>query len=513
MEAVTHSLEAAEEGTEAVAAGAEPVGPRPAGVRLAVSLLRAASDERLVGLARAGNVSAFEAIYDRHHRPLLSFCRHMLASREEGEDAVQQVFLSAYRDIVSSDKPLALRPWLFAIARNRCLSILRTRREQASIDDYQPATAGLADEVDRREELREVLADLTHLPEDQRCALVLAELGGFDHAEIGHVLGCPRDKVKGLIFQARTSLAADRQARAMSCASIREQLATMTGGALRRAPLRRHLRACGGCQDFQAEVGRQRSALAVLLPVAPSVMLKARVLSAVGIGSSVAGAGVTGGVGAVGGAWATKVFVAAAAVGAAAGGGGLIAGGHHARAPAGERGQRVIRSARLAPTPLGPAFSRAVVPGGARPSGVVRTPAAAPVGPRVARSSPGPHTAAASGPTLSDPSLSQPGPAQALGPGREIKSHQGLAGSSPQPKPDGERPDAHPQRRPPRDAGPETHGGRRIEHPRAGTPPAPGHRAGRSGHDGGGSGHGGGSSRHDGGGSGHDGGGSGHDGG
>src|SRR5438874_5755957 len=93
-------------------------------------LLATFSDERLVAQVRRGNEAAFEAVYDRHHRGLLAFCRHMLASQEEAEDAVQQTFNSAYRDLTTSEKPIQLKPRLYTIARNRCLSILRARREE-----------------------------------------------------------------------------------------------------------------------------------------------------------------------------------------------------------------------------------------------------------------------------------------------------------------------------------------------------------------------------------------------
>ncbi len=63
--------------------------------------------------------------------PILAFCRHLLDDREEAEDAAQHTFLAAYNAIVSSDQPIQLRPWLFTIARNRCFSILRARREVA----------------------------------------------------------------------------------------------------------------------------------------------------------------------------------------------------------------------------------------------------------------------------------------------------------------------------------------------------------------------------------------------
>ena len=90
--------------------------------------LRLAGDDRLVALLRSGHDAAFEVIYDRYHRPLLSFCRHMLGHPEEAADAVQQTFISAYSELTRSEKPIALRAWLFTIARNRCLSMLRARR-------------------------------------------------------------------------------------------------------------------------------------------------------------------------------------------------------------------------------------------------------------------------------------------------------------------------------------------------------------------------------------------------
>ena len=93
-------------------------------------VLAAYSDERLVEQVRRGNDAAFEAIFDRHHLGVLAFSRHMLASPDEAEDAVQQTFLAAFDAIRADVRDIRLKPWLYTIARNRCLSILRARREQ-----------------------------------------------------------------------------------------------------------------------------------------------------------------------------------------------------------------------------------------------------------------------------------------------------------------------------------------------------------------------------------------------
>jgi RNA polymerase sigma factor (sigma-70 family) len=160
---------------------------------LPAALLRLASDQRLVDQVRVGSERAFEALFDRHHRPVLAFCRHMLGSREEAEDVVQLTFLAAYRDLGRGERPAALRPWLYGIARHRCLSVLRARREHPVGEVTLPATDRLAAEVATREDLRAVLANVAHLPEDQRAALVLAELGDVSHDEIARILGCPRE--------------------------------------------------------------------------------------------------------------------------------------------------------------------------------------------------------------------------------------------------------------------------------------------------------------------------------
>jgi RNA polymerase sigma factor (sigma-70 family) len=293
-------------------------------LRLPPRLLRAAPDERLVAALRRGDESAFEAIYDRHHRALLGFCRHMLGSHEEAEDALQRVFVSAHGHLRDGTAHVNLKPWLYTIARNRCLSMLRARRETLALDDvHEPSSAGLAlaDEVELGEDLRDLLGDIARLPDDQRAALVLAELGDLSQQEIAATLDVRTDKVKALIFQAREALAGWRQAREVSCREICEQLAALKGSALRRAPIRRHLAVCPVCTEFEGEVKRQRAALSLLLPVVPSVALKHSVLTAA---LSAGGQGAAAAGGAVASGLTVKALVVVA-LAVSAGGGGVVA--------------------------------------------------------------------------------------------------------------------------------------------------------------------------------------------
>ena len=96
-------------------------------------LLRLQSDERLIALIRRGNHGAFEVLVGRYQSRLLAFCRHMLGSREDAEDVLQEVFAAAFNAILADDRPINARPWLYRIARNRSLNHLR-RAQPIGVD-------------------------------------------------------------------------------------------------------------------------------------------------------------------------------------------------------------------------------------------------------------------------------------------------------------------------------------------------------------------------------------------
>jgi RNA polymerase sigma factor (sigma-70 family) len=300
--------------------------PRTGAPRRSKRFLAFASDARLVEQMRAGSEAAFDVAYERYGKGVLSFCRHMLGSQEEAEDALQQVFASAFRDLARpGEREVRLKPWLYTIARNRCLSMLRARRDEVHVE-WEPATAGLAEQVERRAELRDLLGDLGDLPAEQRAALLLAELADLSHAEIGQVLDCEAGRVKALVYRARSSLIERREARDRPCDEIREELSVLSGGSLRRSAIRYHLRSCGGCRAYRDQVKRQRALLAAALPVVPPAWLKGSVLGAGGGGAATGGLGgaATGasiaGVG-VGGSTGSAVLAKAAILSVLAGGG------------------------------------------------------------------------------------------------------------------------------------------------------------------------------------------------
>jgi RNA polymerase sigma factor (sigma-70 family) len=231
---------------------------------------RARLDEDGVLLRRAanGDDGAFEAFHDRHANALLHYCQHVLGSRHEAEDAVQQSFFNAYRHIAAGNLPLKPRAWIYAIARNQSLSIIRSRHEQPA-ELAEASTLVLSEEVERRADLRELVRDVNRLPEEQRSAIVLFELGGLSQAEIAEVIGREPEQVKSLVYQARSTLMARRTARELPCTRVQRQLAVSRGGELDSRMLRHHLDGCTECQRYLDDLRRNRRRLALIFPAAP----------------------------------------------------------------------------------------------------------------------------------------------------------------------------------------------------------------------------------------------------
>jgi RNA polymerase sigma factor (sigma-70 family) len=285
-----------------------------------------ATDEQLARAAGRGDTAAFEALYERFQPQLLSFSRHMLGRAHDAEDVVQHTFLAADRAFRSGKVPKAVRAWLYTVARNRCVSILRAAREDRALPDAEvPSTENLAAEVEQREDLRNLLADLRRLPEQQRAALLLAELSDLSHPEVAGVIGVRPGKVKALVFQARETLMAAADARSIPCRSIQEELAAATGAAGRRRHLRHHLEQCPGCREYAERVRAQRASLALILPVVPTVALREGVFSGLACGASAAGAGAGAGFGMLAAKTTAAKLLTIAAVGGAAAGGGTVA--------------------------------------------------------------------------------------------------------------------------------------------------------------------------------------------
>src|SRR4029079_14956020 len=154
---------------------------------------RTASDEQLVDLVRSGDDRAFTAIQDRYEARLHAYARQLLGvSHHDAEEFVQYAFVRALRALRADDREMALKAWLYTIVRNRALDVLRRPVRTTDLEPHAPtlcdASADPCERFVRAEELDALVAGLKGLPERQRTALVLHEMGGASHHTIARRL-------------------------------------------------------------------------------------------------------------------------------------------------------------------------------------------------------------------------------------------------------------------------------------------------------------------------------------
>jgi RNA polymerase sigma factor (sigma-70 family) len=286
--------------------------------------LRLQSDERLVSLTRRGNDAAFETLIARYRTRLLAFCRHMVGSNEDAEDILQEVFVSAYRAMLADNRELNVRPWLYRIARNRSLNHLRRPRPTGvdSMDIFEGGAAvATADRVHDKLDLEDLVEDVKRLPETQRTALMLREMGDLSYDQIAEAMDTTIPSVKSLLVRARVSLAEAAESRRLSCEEVRLELGAVAEGLQKlSSPARRHVADCERCRAFKKELTNTNRKLTMIAPVGALVAFKALV------GLKLFG-GTTAASSSVGGAGAAAGGAAAAGAGGAAAGSGVAAAG------------------------------------------------------------------------------------------------------------------------------------------------------------------------------------------
>ncbi len=334
----------------------------PAGLRRGSGTspwLRLRSDEQLVGLFRSGSEDAFRVIHDRYRQRLYAYARQMLGgSSSDAEDVMQDVFLRAYRALRADERPVSLRAWLYRVAHNRCIDGLRRPTPPAS-DIFEMSRTPILDppaEVERREDLQQLVADVRRLPGQQRSALLMREMNGMSYADLADALDTSVPAVKSLLVRARIGLVEAIEARDADCADIRRDLAASYDRGVRASGrARRHLRDCDGCTGYRTQLRGVRQGLAALAPapVLPGIVAKLLGLGgATGSGAAAGGAasGTTAAVG--GGAAALTAGKLAVIVGCAA----AITGG------AVEVEKVVAPGSRVSASPPRQVTSNAVVP-------------------------------------------------------------------------------------------------------------------------------------------------------
>jgi RNA polymerase sigma factor (sigma-70 family) len=275
---------------------------------------RLLSDERLTRRAVGGDERAFGAIFRRYHQPLYRFCLAIVGTPEDAQDALQNTMIKVLRALPGEERKIDLKPWLYRIAHNESIDLLRRRRETRQLDAEQAAPGhGLAEDAATRERLRQLVTDLKELPERQREVLVMREMAGLGFEEIGSALDTSGAVARQTLYEARQSLRQMEEGREMSCDAVTRALSDGDGRVTRRRDVRAHLRSCDSCRSFRDEIKSRQHDLAAISPL-PAIAAAGMLQGLVGSSQAASGGGLAA---LLGGGAAKTVGVSAAAKGVA----------------------------------------------------------------------------------------------------------------------------------------------------------------------------------------------------
>ncbi len=163
--------------------------------------------------AQRGDRAAFGELVRRHQDRIYRYLVRLTGSREEALELAQETFLRAWQALPEWRPQAQLRTWLFRIASNAAMDVLR-RRKLVEFSQFTPELDAASGEpgpelrLESRQSLAELEKALARIPPDQRQALLLREVEGLSYAEIGEATGANEGTVKSRLARAREALAA-----------------------------------------------------------------------------------------------------------------------------------------------------------------------------------------------------------------------------------------------------------------------------------------------------------------
>jgi RNA polymerase sigma-70 factor (ECF subfamily) len=176
------------------------------------------NDEELVRRYYQADGEALTVLFQRHKDGLLNFALRLIGNRADAEDAVSHTFMMVCEKKYTIKEGASFKTWAYTVARNLCLSKFRSRSKFSSLwhpkkdstesqqMDIVDPKGIVRDQLNHQEEMAMIQKAINKLPEEQKEALLLRSYHGFTYEEIAQVLNCSLEKVKVLIFRARTYL-------------------------------------------------------------------------------------------------------------------------------------------------------------------------------------------------------------------------------------------------------------------------------------------------------------------
>ncbi len=160
--------------------------------------------------ARRNQPGAFEALVRRHQAPLYNFCLRMLGRSDDAADVAQETFVQLFSNLQRIDEREPLSPWLFRVARNRCIDVIRRRRtvSQELVEDFEPIDdEPLPDELAERSDLQQKLNEaIAKLPPAYAEVVALRYAADRSFAEIAVILDCDEGAARVRFHRAKNLL-------------------------------------------------------------------------------------------------------------------------------------------------------------------------------------------------------------------------------------------------------------------------------------------------------------------
>ena len=176
----------------------------------------------LIKKSKKGDAQAFEELILSYHKKVLNLAYRMLGSVSDAEDAAQEIFIKVFRTLYSFNERSAFSTWLYKVATNVCLDILRKRKRQnggamvsinrynSQDDEYELPIEDDApspyEEAQKKEAMRALNSALDLLSEEQRAVIVMRDINGLSYEEIADVMECSLGTIKSRINRSRLAL-------------------------------------------------------------------------------------------------------------------------------------------------------------------------------------------------------------------------------------------------------------------------------------------------------------------
>ena len=173
------------------------------------------NEQEIIALSLQGDLEPFNQLVEQYQGQVYSLAFRMLGSRAAADDATQEAFISAFKNL-RSYRGGSFRAWLLRIATNACYDQLRLlqRRPSTSLDamledpNWQPSSSELSPEeqAENAELAREIGSAMATLPPDQRAVLILVDVEGYSYEEVAEITSSSMGTVKSRLSRARARM-------------------------------------------------------------------------------------------------------------------------------------------------------------------------------------------------------------------------------------------------------------------------------------------------------------------